>query len=206
MLKNFFVFILFTGQIFSQIFVSKNLNEGIAFVSDFIQSEEFAEIRMNSSDIESIDSLYLRTLRFYENDFGETLLALTFGTLPYFEMPLSIPIINKTVKIPLPTPKNEFSRRIKNLPSHFLSTSPVNDFGDKDKLAHFFGNAFLAYSIPFINVSEFFSIFVEKFEETFKVEGAFDKRDIFVNSLGKKFGKELKVNSSVFPSEFLFIK
>jgi len=203
MLKLFLIIFVTSEQIFSQIFVSKNLDDGIEFVSSFIISEEFAKIRMNNSDLESIDSLYFRTLKFYENDYSEALLALTLGTLPYFEMPLSIPIINTILIIPLPTPEKNIALKIKNLPSHFLINSPKEIFGDKDKLAHFFGNAFLAYSIPFINVSEFFSIFVEKFEEAFKVEGAFDKRDIFVNSLGKKFGKQLKVNSSVLPSNFL---
>ncbi|GAB4142488.1 MAG: hypothetical protein Fur0015_11570 [Ignavibacteriales bacterium] len=204
MFKKKFLLILFlSSNLSAQIFASKDLEEGIFFLTKYISSDEYSSIRKTSSDLDSIDSLFVKSLRYYNNDIAEALLALTFATLPYSQMPLSLPVSNSKINIPLPTPQKLLIEKNKNLPSHFLDDSPKNDFGDKDKLAHFFGNAYLSYTFPMFNISDFLSIFVEKFEEAFKVEGAFDKRDIFVNNLGKKFGNALHENNSLLPSYIL---
>ena len=204
MTKSSLILILFLNSfLHAQIFQKVDLEKGITFVTELITSEEFLQIRNSSSDLIAIDSLFSKTKKFYNDDIEESLLALTFGTLPYYQMPLILPFFHFKVTIPLPTPQKNLNRRIKNLPSHFLFDSPKNDFGDNDKLAHFFGNAYLEYSLPLFNVSDFMSIFVEKFEESFKVEGALDKRDIFVNRLGKKFGNKLRNNKNFLPSEVL---
>lgn len=200
------IFFFYPNYYRGQIFLNTDLEDGINFVSEYITSDEFNLIRNSTSDLVAIDSLFLHTKKFYNDDIEESLLALTFGTLPYFEMPLILPLFNIPLKIPLPTTRKSFSKKLANLPSHFLYDSPKNEFGDKDKLAHFFGNAYLEYAIPLFKVSDFMSIFVEKFEETFKVEGAIDKRDLEVNQLGKKFGKSLRKNGFVLPSEILLTK
>lgn len=201
--KIFFCFLLLSANSFGQIFATIDLDEGIFFITKYIASDEFSRIKQNYSEIEAIDSLYKISLRYYNNDISEALLALTFATLPYSQMPISLPIINTNINIPLPTPDKLRNKKNNNLPGHFLVDSPNNNFGDKDKLAHFFGNAYLSYSFPFFNISDFLSIFVEKFEEAFKVEGAFDMRDIFINNLGKKFGRQLHENFLLLPSQVL---
>jgi len=204
MRKLFVVIFLFANFITSaQIFSNVDLEAGVNFVADLICSEEFIQIRKANSDLDAIDSLFSKTKAFYNDDISEALLALTLGTLPYSEMPLVIPLFNSNMNVPLPTKRNNMDLKIKNLPSHFMIDSPKNHFGDKDKLAHFFGNAYLEYSIPIFNVSDFMSIFVEKFEESFKVEGALDKRDLQVNKLGKEFGRLLLNDTSTLPSVVL---
>lgn len=132
------------------------------------------------------------------------MLALTFACLPYKVMNVKLPILPITLAIHLPAVSSPlFDIKTKNLPSKLFFDTPENGFGDKDKLSHFFGNAFIEFNIPFFNLSKFLGIFVEKFEETFYVEGAMDKRDLYVNALGAKFGKSLRENSAILPSEFI---
>ncbi len=132
------------------------------------------------------------------------MLALTFACLPYKEMNVKLPLVPVSLKMHLPSVESPlFELKTKNLPSKLFFDTPVSNFGDKDKLSHFFGNAFIEYNFPFFNLSKFLGIFVEKFEETFYVEGAMDKRDIYVNGLGSKFGKDLNENNNLLPSEFL---
>ena len=93
----------------------------------------------------------------------------------------------------------------KNLPKHLFFDSRQNDFGDKDKLTHFFGNAFLAYSISFFNLSKFLGILVELIEDAFSKGGLVDWKDITINHLGELFGSNLDDNKNLLPSEILKI-
>ena len=74
-----------------QIFVEKNLEESINYLVDFVNSERFSELKEINSDITLIDTLYLRAIKFNNFDYSEALLALTFVTLPFQNMPLNIP-------------------------------------------------------------------------------------------------------------------
>lgn len=182
---------------------SPTFKKGVIFISRFISSEYFSSLKKTNNDLALVDTIYLRAVKFYNNDYSESLLALTFACLPYREMNLKIPVIPITVTIPLPAVPNPlFTQKTKNLPAKLLIDSPENEFGDKDKLSHFFGTAFIEYNFPFFNISKFLGIFVEKFEETFYVQGAMDNRDLKVNRLGAKFGKSLRDNGSLLPSEF----
>jgi hypothetical protein len=117
---------------------------------------------------------------------------------------LRLPLVPFTVTVHLPSVNSPlFESKTKNLPSKFFYDTPKDNFGDKDKLPHFFGTAFIEYNFSFFNISKFLGIFVEKFEETFYVQGAMDKRDLYVNRLGARFGKGLRNNGSLLPSEFL---
>lgn len=192
------------SELNAQIFVKTDLNSGIHFISKYIASEKFTNLSELNNDLEFVDSIYLNTLRFYDYDYSETLLALAFGTLPFAEMPITVPIIGVKIDVPLPSVSDSlFKLKLQNLPSHFLEDSPANEFGDKDKLAHFFGNAFLTYNVSFFKLSDFMSIFVEVFESTLKVQGAVDSRDLYVNNLGQNFGDSLRTNKQILPSHFL---
>ena len=199
-LKVLFVVFLLNGHSFSQGIPS--FKQGVVYLSKFIASDYFASLKKHSTDTELVDTLYLRSVKFYNNDLSESMLALTFACLPYKEMHLKIPVIQIMWTIPLPAvPSPLFDRKTKNLPSKLFADSPDNDFGDKDKLPHFFGTAFIEYNFSFFNISKFLGIFVEKFEETFYVQGAMDKRDLLIDRLGAKFGKGLKNNRNLLPSE-----
>ncbi len=198
--KILFLFLL-NSAVFAQ--STPTFKSGVAYLSRFIASDYFLQLKNSSGHPDLTDTLYLRSLNFYKGDYSEALLALTFACLPYKVMPLSIPVISVKVNIPLPAVADPlFSIKTRNLPSKLFEDSPNSEFGDKDKLSHFFGNAFIEYNFPFFNLSKFLGIFVEKFEETFYVQGAMDKRDLIINRLGAQFGKALCNDKNVRPSQF----
>jgi hypothetical protein len=142
------------------------------------------------------------SLDYCNGNLSETLLALTFATLPYREMPISLPVIDYSFKVPLPSSTKEiYDKKLIHIPKNlFFEKSNRSDI---DKLAHFFGNAFLSYNATSFNLSEFMSIFVEVFELSFKVEGAIDYRDLLINSLGDNFGNSLNSDKKSLPSTSL---
>ena len=186
--------------------VITNLNDGINFLSKKIIADSLYYSDPNISDLSKIDSLYKTAIQAYDYDYSEAMLALTFTTLPYSKMPLKIPVLEIEVDIPLPSVNGkEFETKVKYLPSKYFFDSPDNAFGDKDKMPHFFASAFLSYNISFFNFSKFMGIFVELFEQGFKIQGAVDQRDIVADNLGELFGDVLKNNKNILPSQILSI-
>jgi hypothetical protein len=194
----------------SKSFPQKNYDRdfygGMFFISGYIASQEFQNLKTNHTDIELVDSIYFRTLSFFEGDISETLLCLTFSTIPFDHITIKLPVIGSSVIAHLPSPgKKIFEQRRKYLPKNIFIDSPNDEFGDKDKLAHFFGNAFISYNLGWFNFSRFIGIFVEKVEDGFFAEGGFDRRDLLVNSFGEIFGKLLKNYPDAKPSNILKI-
>jgi len=200
-LRVFLLFILFQAFIFPQ---HSKLFIKVDSISKYIISDRFQDLKNSHSDIELIDSMYLFALRLNQYDIRETLLSLTFATLPFNNVPITTPFIGIKINYPLLSPKqNIFSQKVKKMPKTFFFDSPQTEFGDKDKLAHYFGNAFLAYSLNFLELTSIIGYFVEVFEETFRVS-KIDARDIRANHLGEIFGKQLLKDSKALPSK-LFI-
>lgn len=201
-LVHIYILVIMLSEFISaQIFIEKHLEDGINSIVDFINSDEFNELKNKNSDLALIDTLFLRAKKFHNDDIGETLLTLTFATLPFEIMPLHIPYTGILFKVKLPSgDPNLIDLKIENLPKHIFEDSPNSKFGDKDKIAHFFGNAYFSYTVTLFNLSKFLSIFVELFEDAFKVDGGIDNRDYIANYLGYEFGQELLVNPNSLPS------
>lgn len=180
------------------------LGRGILEISQFIASDDFTKIKNNRTDLKIIDSLYLYALAYTEDDVNEALLYLTFSTIPYNEIPLIIPFINLRASIMLPHAKEPvFSRKNVNLPSQLFFDSPADSLGDRDKLPHFFGSAYLSLTFRWFDFTKFIGIFVEDFEENFYIQSKVDLRDIRADNLGNIFGKILKKNKAILPSQVL---
>jgi len=142
-----------------------------------------------------------------DQDYSEALLALTFATIPYKEVPIETPIFKKIIYFPFTsTNDSTFVLKNKNLPKKLYYDSPATDYGDKDKLAHFFGNAFLSYSITIFDLANGFGYFVESFEDDFKVQSRVDYRDLEVNINGDLFGKMLLNNKNLLPSDIILFR
>ncbi|MGD8306158.1 MAG: hypothetical protein PVF17_05860 [Ignavibacteria bacterium] len=142
-----------------------------------------------------------------DNDIGEALLAITFTTIPYREVPIVIPLIKEVVYYPLISADDStFTLKNKNLPRYLFFDSPKTEHGDVDKLAHFFGNAFIGYSQNILDLSALIGYFVESFEESFKVQSKVDYRDLDVNMYGDLFGKLLKENDKILPSQIMVFR
>jgi hypothetical protein len=193
----------FNAFVFSQ---QSSLSKSVNYLSEFISSDYFNNLRKKNDNLSLVDSIYLRSLEFNKRDLSEAMLSLTFGTIPYREIPIKIPLINGIVYFPLISHNDSvFNLKNNNLPKDLLFDTPKDGFGDKDKLAHFFGSAFLSYNSHFFDFGTVFGYFVEVFEENFKVQSSVDDRDLLVNNLGRIFGKMLKENRNILPSRIFLL-
>ena len=174
------------------------------YVSEFIASDYFKSLLQTHSHLDLVDTIYTRALSFNNYNYSETLLCLTFATIPYNNVPIKIPLINVVFNYPLICASDSvYNLKNANLPKRLFTDTPQDDFGDKDKLAHFFGSAFLTYSQTIFDLTELIGYFVECFEDAFKVQSNIDYRDIKADNLGDEFGKKLKENRKFLPSEIL---
>lgn len=177
---------------------------GLLHLSNYIASDEFKKVKEANTDLAQLDLLFLKAMSYFRGNISEALLCLTFTCLPFNKIDFKTPF--GILNIPLPSPSIKiFQKRLINLPKNIFVTSPESDFGDKDKLSHFFGNAFLRYNISVFNFSKFIGIFVEKTEQNFFANGAFDRRDIIANHFGELFAEMLKLDPSAKPSKALLV-
>lgn len=175
--------------------------DGVNFLSAFIAYD--SSFNQISADLIKVDTLFRIAVKYYDNDISEALLALTFATLPFNKMSARIPLTNIRIPLYLPSVDEDiFIKKRNNLPGNVLFNSSKKYGLDKDKVAHFFGNAFLSYNVSFLNLSKFFGFIVEMFETAFQVSNGVDIRDLQVNYLGEYFGKSLKSNKKLKPSDF----
>jgi len=180
---------------------SHSFEDGVIYLSNYIASDHFKN--KTDEDIFLVDTLYKKATNFYNGNISEALLALTFATLPFNKMQVTVPIINVKLNLKLPSvDENIFLEKKNNLPGIVYFDSEKIGGQDKDKVAHFFGNAFLKYNVRIINLSKFLGIFVEMFESTFKVSGGVDFRDLQTNYIGEFFGYSLRKNKELKPSDF----
>jgi hypothetical protein len=183
------------------------LSKGVNYLSEFIASDYFLQLKKENTDLALVDSLYKRAIYFYNYDYEEALLALTFTTIPYRRVPIVIPLIKSRLYYPLISANDSISNlKNQNLPGKLFFDSPDNDYGDKDKLAHFFGNAFIGYAENILKLADVFGYFVEAFEEDFKAQSEVDFRDVDVNWYGVLFGEMLETNKNVLPSQIMTIR
>jgi len=203
-LRILILIIVFTSLAYSQ---QSTLSKGVNYLSAYIASDYFSELKKDNTDLALVDSIYIRAIEFYENDYTEALLALTFTTIPYRRVPLVIPLIKARLYYPLISANDSISNlKNQNLPFKLFYDSPINDYGDKDKLAHFFGNAFIGYAENILKLADVFGYFVEAFEEDFKAQSEVDFRDVDVNWYGVLFGEMLEKNKNILPSQIMTIR
>ena len=177
------------------------LSNEVQIISEFIASNSFLSLKEQKGELQSIDSIYLKALNITGNNVQEALLALTFAVVPYKNVPIRFLF---RFNYPLfSADDSTFKKKNKNLPKYFFPDSPKNEFGDKDKLAHFFGNAFIAYTSQVFDLTKAIGYFVEVFEENFTPENQIDFRDLKTNRLGEAFGKSLKKDQTLLPSFFI---
>jgi len=207
--KNLF-YILIYVLLFSLTYLhpqQSKLSKSVNNISEFIASGEYLILKEKSGELSTVDSIYLEALKLNDNDHSEALLSLTFATVPYNEIPIQIPIIKSNLNFPLISASDSiFKLKNENLPRYIFFDSPMNNYGDKDKLAHFFGSAFLAYSSNFFDLGNTIGYFVEVFEESFKVQSSIDERDLITNKLGNMFGTLLKKNKNILPSQIIILR
>ncbi|MBE0551886.1 MAG: hypothetical protein IH619_05855 [Ignavibacterium sp.] len=195
-------FIAFQSSHAQQSQLSKVVNH----ISAYIASEEFLELKNNIGDVAVTDSIFVEAVNYANGNISDALLGLMLATVPYREVPMQIPLINTLVYYPLLSADEIiFLKKNENLPKYLFFDTPQNNYGDKDKLAHFFGSAFLSYESNIFDIGKLIGYFVEVFEESFKVQSSVDLRDLDVNEYGRFFGALIKEKKELLPSQiFLF--
>ncbi|HSD62526.1 MAG TPA: hypothetical protein VLB50_01975 [Ignavibacteriaceae bacterium] len=183
------------------------LSKTVNYLSKFIASDYFGNLHDKMDDLALTDTLFNRAVRYRNNDYSEALFSLMLTTVPYKKVPIQIPLIKLNVLYPLTSAGDSiFFLKNRNLPKNFYFDTPQNKFGDRDKLAHFFGSAFLAYNSSIFDLGDLIGYFVEVFEEEFKVQSQIDNRDLMTNRLGYLFGTELKRNKNIHPSDAFLLR
>jgi hypothetical protein len=207
LIKNKFYFIILLislGLVRSGFAQQSKLSKSVNYLSEYIASDYFKGLSKTNSDLDLVDSIYLRAVKFNCGDVSEALFDLTFAVIPYNNVPIKIPLIGVVVNFHLVCATDSiYNAKNKNLPKNLFGDTPKDDFGDKDKLAHFFGSAFLSYSQNIFDLTDLIGYFVEYFEEAFEVQSSVDLRDIKADHLGKLFGEKLKREKNALPSVIL---
>lgn len=198
-MKKFFFIILF-----QLITIAQPLDTSVSYLANYLISDDFVSIKSSIDDLSAVDSLYKVSLNYHKGNTAEALLTVTFASLAFYELPIQVPIINLKLNLPLAqVDYNLFKKKIDALPKYLFFNSPQNKFGDRDKIAHFFGSAYFSNTVTIFKLSKFMGIFVEFFEAAFKVDGFLDYRDMKVNNLGELFGLALRENPDLMPSQVL---
>ncbi len=197
-------FLLFTSFTFAQ---QSKLSKAVNYLSRFIASDYFKELHNTNNDLALTDTIYLRALRYTNFNYSESLLDLTFAVIPYNIVNIRIPLLGLIIPYHLTCDKESvFLQKNKNLPKRLFFDTPKNNYGDKDKLAHFFGSAYIGYESNFFDFGDLIGYFVEVFEQNFEIQNRIDFRDIETNYLGNIFGEVLKIDKDVLPSQVLIIR
>ncbi len=177
------------------------IQNGIELKS-FIASPIFRSIRQKFGDTRAVDAIYTQAMRLTNNNTAMALLLSSISTFDHrmvgFRVPvflLSFPLSNES--------ETEFLQRVNNLPCRLYSDSPESKSGDRDKLQHFFGSAFVAFVFESRGAAERVGEFVEEGEDAVIIDGALDERDIRANRHGQDFGLALLTEYHHLPSEFM---
>jgi hypothetical protein len=150
-----------------------------------------------------VDAIFDRAVRLCWNNRGLALLLSCMATMDHRRVGVQLPLIGSLVWLPLTSEfEDEFQERVDRLPCKiYPDTGPGGC--DRDKLQHFFGSAFLAFTTESREAAQRVGDFVEWGEERFVVDGAAEALDIRANHQGQMFGLALLNDPGCRPSAFL---
>jgi hypothetical protein len=170
-------------------------------LKDFIRSDAFAAFRRYAGDARAVDAIYVRAMSLTANNTSLALLIAAVACFDHYVVGLDVPVLS--LVFPLSNESaEEFAARVRNLPSKFYSDTPPGASGDRDKLQHFFGAAWIALTFESRGAAERVGAFVETGEEAVIVDGVLDSRDVRANWNGTEFGIALLSNNRRYPSEY----
>jgi len=168
----------------------------------FIRSRTYAAIRRTCGDVRALDALFIRAMRLTNNNTAISLLLSTVAAFDHRDVALKVPVF--ALCFPLSDESEEdFRARVKNLPARLYGDTPAGEAGDRDKLQHFLGSAFIAFAFESGDASMRVGEFVEQGEGAFIVGGVDDDRDRRADREGQAFGAALLDDIHRLPSEFI---
>ena len=173
-------------------------------LKEYIRGDDFAEFKQHYGDINAVDAVFDEAMRLSWNNVYEALFLSFVATMDHSKFGVRLPVVGPILWVPLTSEfEDEFRVRVNALPKNLYNDSPASVSGDRDKLQHFFGSAFLAYIFESREASERVGEFIEWGEDKVIVDGALDERDFRANRQGQEFGLKLLDDSSAMPSMFL---
>ncbi len=123
------------------------------------------------------------------------------GTLEHRDVHVRMPVLG-FIKMPLTFEEDSlFKSRYRNLPSRIYADTPRE--GDRDKLQHFFGSAYISYASESRELAQTTGDLIEWGEAKFVVGGVDDPRDRRSNKHGERFGHDLLTVKNLLPSDYL---
>ncbi|HEX7574134.1 MAG TPA: hypothetical protein VF514_13670, partial [Bacteroidota bacterium] len=172
-------------------------------LKEYIRSEELVSKRDAHGDLYAVDCVFDRAMRLCWNNVYEALLVSAFALMDHQRVGVRLPLIGAILWFPLTSEfTGEFRARIDALPSRLYADTPPGQGGDRDKLQHFFGSAFLTAVTESAESADRFGLFIEWGEENFIVGGVNDERDVRANRQGERFGLHLLSDPDTRPSRF----
>ena len=170
-------------------------------LKDFIRSDAFAEFRKRAGDARAVDAIFVRAMSLTANNTAVALMIATVATFDHYTVGVKAPFFN--LAFPLSNESYEdFTARVRNLPGEFYPDTPPGDRGDRDKLQHFFGSAFVALAFESRGAAQRVGNFIEAGEDAVIIDGVLDDRDERANWNGREFGLALLADNRRYPSEF----
>ena len=171
-------------------------------LKSFIRTDTFGNIRRQYGDLKAFDAVFIHAMKLTNDNTAVSLILSTFACFDHRIVGLKIPVF--ALAFPLSDESSEeFNSRVKNLPRKLYPDTPRIPTGDRDKLQHFYGAAFIAYIFESDQPAERFSEFIEQGEDAIIVDGVLDERDKRAGRNGEKFGLALLKNNHRLPSVFL---
>ena len=172
-------------------------------LKEYVRSGELASERTAHGDLYAVDCVFDRAMRLCWNNVYEALLVSAFALMDHHRVGVRLPLIGAVLWFPLTSEfDGEFRARVDALPSRLYADTPPGDGGDRDKLQHFFGSAFLTALTESPEGVDRFGLFIEWGEEQFIVGGVNDERDVRANRQGERFGLRLLSDPDARPSGF----
>ncbi len=175
-----------------------------AHLKRYLRNERFFELRKFYDDTLAVDAIFDRAMLIADGNVKYALLIATFAVMDHQHLGLKLPLIG-SVYIPL-TFENELLFRLRraHLPKKILNDNKRSS--DKDKLQHFFGSAFIAYTTNSNSFAEMIGDLFEIGEDRFVLGGKDDQRDKQANEKGREFGLQLLRDENILPSDVLWGK
>jgi len=178
------------------------IQHGIELKS-FIRSKTFTKIRRAYSDLKAVDAVFIHAMNITHDNTAVSLLLSAIACFDHRIVGLKIPIF--VLYFPLSDESEiDFNQRVDNLPKNIYSDTPLIRSGDRDKLQHFFGSAFITFIFESRHPAQRFSDFIEEGEDAIIVDGTLDERDMRANRQGQEFGLSLLKNNHKLPSEYFY--
>lgn len=169
-------------------------------IRTYVRDPRFLVLMKRCGDMRAVDAIYLRALKIAEHNVSRALFLSLMATLEHRDVNLKVPILG-SIGLPLTFEEDSvFHARMINLPSSIYADTPPG--GDRDKLQHFFGSAYIAYASESKELARTSGELVEWGEAKFVVGGVDDARDRRANTHGERFGRDLLSVRNLLPSDY----